>query len=160
MIGWDTVTTPLGDLYIAVSEKGVRRVDYDVTMERFLQAASSLPHVDLSHYTRQFTEYFAGERTQFDMPIDLDETPAFRREVLLAAREIPFGQTRTYGEVATMAGHPGAARAAGQAMRGNPIPLIIPCHRVVGATGIGGYGGPEGVAVKRWLLTFEGAEIP
>ena len=100
--------------------------------------------------------YFAGDRVDLRRhPIDLSELPPFCRRALLAARSIPYGQTRSYRWVARRAGSPAAARAAGQAMARNPIPLVVPCHRVLGAGGaLTGFGG--GLATKRALLELEG----
>jgi methylated-DNA-[protein]-cysteine S-methyltransferase len=111
---------------------------------------------------RELDEYFSGARERFEVPVDLacgDLSP-FQRHVLLTLRaEVPYGETVTYGELAELAGRPGAARAVGTAMRKNPVQLLVPCHRVVAAKGIGGYGGgPQGVVLKRALLAREGRE--
>jgi methylated-DNA-[protein]-cysteine S-methyltransferase len=109
-------------------------------------------------------EYFAGTRTELDLPVDLSgaDLSEFQRHVLRTVRaEVPYGETVTYGEVAELAGRPGAARAVGTAMRRNPVQLLVPCHRVVAANGIGGYGGgPDGVALKRALLDLEARARP
>jgi methylated-DNA-[protein]-cysteine S-methyltransferase len=108
----------------------------------------------------QLREYFAGTRRDFDLPLAPEGTE-FRRRVWTALRSIPYGQTRTYGDVADQV-ECRAARAIGQANRNNPIPIVIPCHRVTASGGIGGYSGdgPDGkkVDVKRWLLRHEGAD--
>jgi len=103
--------------------------------------------------------YFAGEEVDFRLyPVDLSDQPPFRRTALLAARQIPYGEVRSYRWLAETAGNPCASRAAGQAMRYNPIPLVIPCHRVVGSTGsLTGFGG--GLAMKRALLILESAPL-
>ena len=100
--------------------------------------------------------YFAGDPVDLRRyPVDLFDLPPFFRRALLAARNIPYGQTKSYGWVAARAGSPAAARAAGQAMARNPIPLVVPCHRVLGAGGaLTGFGG--GLATKRALLELEG----
>jgi len=98
--------------------------------------------------------YLAGDRRDFDVPFHIRVTP-FQFEVLEAISAIPYGSTATYGELARRAGFPGAARAVGAACAANPIPLIVPCHRVVAASGLGGFGG--GVDLKRKLLEHEGA---
>jgi methylated-DNA-[protein]-cysteine S-methyltransferase len=105
---------------------------------------------------RALGRYFAGDVTAIDdLPVDAGGTP-FQARVWAALRKIPAGRTRTYGELARMAGRPGAARAAGGAVARNPIPIIIPCHRAVGSTGrLTGFGG--GLPRKRWLLEHEGA---
>ncbi len=108
---------------------------------------------------RQLDEWFSGTRNDFDLALDLDGIDGFRRRVLeTLAAEVPWGETVTYGELAALAGRPRAARAAGSAMRNNPIPFVIPCHRVVAAGNkIGGYGGGRNaVELKRALLTREG----
>lgn len=103
---------------------------------------------------RQIEAYFAGALTVFDLPL-LVRGSEFQRAVCDAMRAIPFGETRTYGEIAKALGVP--AQAVGQACGGNPIPLIIPCHRVLGAGGLGGFSGGLGVETKVWLLKHEGA---
>jgi methylated-DNA-[protein]-cysteine S-methyltransferase len=103
----------------------------------------------------QLEEYFAGTRTEFDLPLEPQGT-AFQLEVWEQLRRIPFGTTITYGELARRVGRPGAARAVGQANGRNPLPIVVPCHRVVASDGLGGYGG--GLAVKRALLAGEGVE--
>jgi methylated-DNA-[protein]-cysteine S-methyltransferase len=103
----------------------------------------------------QLAEYFAGERTEFDLPLDMRGT-AFQRDVWTALRTIPYGSTASYGEIASQVGQPGAARAVGMANGRNPIAVIVPCHRVIGADGtLTGYGG--GLPRKQWLLALEGA---
>jgi methylated-DNA-[protein]-cysteine S-methyltransferase len=107
---------------------------------------------------RQLSEYFAGERTTFDFPLVLAGN-AFERRVWEALQAIPYGTTITYGELAARLGAPGAARAVGAANGRNPIAIVVPCHRVIGARGkLTGYGG--GLARKRALLTHEGALLP
>jgi methylated-DNA-[protein]-cysteine S-methyltransferase len=101
----------------------------------------------------QLEAYFAGERTEFDVSMELDGTP-FQREVWSELSRIPYGETISYGELARRVGRPSAPRAVGQANGRNPIPIIVPCHRVLASNGIGGYGG--GLKVKRALLAVEG----
>jgi methylated-DNA-[protein]-cysteine S-methyltransferase len=106
---------------------------------------------------RQLPEYLAGRRTSFDLPLDLMGTP-FQRRCWQALIEIPFGETRTYSELARGIGMaPGAARAVGQANGANPVPVIVPCHRVVASAGLGGYAG--GLELKRRLLELEGVFV-
>ena len=104
----------------------------------------------------QLEEYFAGRRRQFDLPLAPAPT-AFQARVRRAMQDIPYGQTRSYGELAHVAG--GAPRAIGQACGANQLPLVVPCHRVVAATGLGGYSGGKGLATKRFLLALEGNTI-
>ena len=101
----------------------------------------------------QLEEYFAGERKEFDVPMELDGTP-FQREVWTELTRIPYGETISYGELARRVGRPNGPRAVGQANGRNPIPIVVPCHRVLASNGIGGYGG--GLKVKRALLAVEG----
>ncbi len=107
---------------------------------------------------RQIDAYLAGAATTFEMPLDLSGLSPFAQRVLQVLQTVPHGATVTYQELARLAGSPGAARAVGGVMAANPLPIIIPCHRVVTASGgLGGYSGGEGVASKRWLLEHEGA---
>ncbi len=114
--------------------------------------ADDVPPV-LKETATQLDEYFAGERTDFDVPMELDGTD-FQREVWSELTRIPYGETISYGELARRVGRPSAPRAVGQANGRNPIPVIVPCHRVLASNGIGGYGG--GLKVKRQLLAVEG----
>lgn len=107
---------------------------------------------------RQLAEYFAGERQEFDLTLAPEGTP-FERTVWEALRGIPFGQTRSYGEIAQAIGRPGAARAVGRANGANPIPIVVPCHRVIGSNGsLTGFGG--GLEAKSRLLEIEGLRLP
>ena len=114
--------------------------------------ADDVPPV-LKETATQLEEYFAGERTAFDLPMELDGTD-FQREVWNELTRIPYGETISYGELARRVGRPNGPRAVGQANGRNPIPIIVPCHRVLASNGIGGYGG--GLKVKRALLAVEG----
>jgi methylated-DNA-[protein]-cysteine S-methyltransferase len=114
--------------------------------------ADDVPTV-LKETAAQLDEYFAGERTDFDVPMELDGTD-FQREVWAELSRIPYGETISYGELARRVGRPSAPRAVGQANGRNPIAVIVPCHRVLASNGIGGYGG--GLKVKRELLALEG----
>jgi len=112
----------------------------------------------LSQAKRELTEYFAGERRIFDLPLRMSGTP-FQRTVWAALREIRWGQTLSYGELAKRIGRPTASRAVGAANGANPISIVVPCHRVIGADGsLTGYGGGE--PNKRWLLEHEGLRAP
>ncbi|NLX22714.1 MAG: methylated-DNA--[protein]-cysteine S-methyltransferase [Phycisphaerae bacterium] len=109
----------------------------------------------------QLRAYFAGQRVRFDVKLDLDALTPFQRSVLRACARIRYGATMTYGQLADRVGHPGAARAVGGALARNPVPLVIPCHRVVAADGsLGGFSAEQGVALKRWLLDLEAAKRP
>ncbi len=109
---------------------------------------------------RQVRAYFAGERVSFDCRIDLAGVTPFRRRVLAACRRIAYGRWRTYAELARAVGAPGASRAVGGAMANNPVPLVIPCHRVIGSDGaLCGFSASRGVAMKRRMLEMEAAGV-
>lgn len=111
---------------------------------------------------RAVTAFFAGRRVVFDVTCDLSDMTEFKQMVLEAARRIPYGSTASYSDLARAAGRPQASRAVGSVMASNPLPLVVPCHRVVRADGtIGGFSSPEGVAMKRRLLALEGVrDVP
>lgn len=152
--------SPIGILTIRGNEHVVTGIDLPGTRAaaKRSQSASKETSGPLTSAVRQLEEYFAGKRTEFDLPLDLHGT-AFQREVWLALAEIPYGKTVSYAELAEMVGRPGAYRAVGQANGSNPIPIVLPCHRVVASGGgIGGYGG--GLTMKRRLLALEGLIWP
>jgi len=104
----------------------------------------------------QISQYFQGRPTEFDVQLDLGNRSNFQQDILQACRTIPFAKTMTYAQLAELGGYPRAARAVGSVMAGNPMPLVIPCHRVVGAGGgLGGFSSPGGVRVKKRLLELE-----
>jgi methylated-DNA-[protein]-cysteine S-methyltransferase len=148
------VASPVGTLTLVASDAGLRAVLFagaappDSAVEgrdRVLDAAAA-----------ELGEWFAGERTAFDLPLDLGVATDFQRRAWLALAEIPYGTTRSYGEQARRLGAPRAARAVGAANGRNPLPIVLPCHRLVGADGaLTGFGG--GLAVKRALLDHEAA---
>jgi methylated-DNA-[protein]-cysteine S-methyltransferase len=148
------VATPLGALTVLANDQGLTAI----LLPGEAVPADSRPSPRKGHAAvacRQLGEYFARRRTAFDVPFAWSLTP-FRRRVLNRVARIPFGATRSYGEIAAAIGQPGAARAVGGANNANPLPIIVPCHRVIGADGrLVGYGG--GLAIKSWLLEFEGA---
>jgi len=146
--------SPFGELTVVASERGVR----EISLPGDDQPDGELGAPDAG-VKRQLRDWFTGKRHEFDLTIDLDGVDGFRRTVLeTLARDVGWGEIVTYGELAGMAGRPRAARAVGSAMRDNPLPFVIPCHRVVAAGGrIGGYGGGRNaVALKRQLLEREG----
>lgn len=156
-----------GIVAVAISERGLVNTDLRInSIDKFVQRITHQRNAELisggeqvDNALRQIREYLAGERHVFEIPIDWSGLTAFQIEVLKATLEIPYGETRSYGEIATKIERPHAARAVGQAEARNPIPLVIPCHRVIGAYGqMRGYGGTEGVGFKAWLLAFEAGD--
>jgi methylated-DNA-[protein]-cysteine S-methyltransferase len=153
-----TMNTPIGKLVIVASDMGLREIRLPLPERRPPARAEEAPdHPILRETVRQLDGYFQGERTSFDIPLDVAGTP-FQREVWESLRTIPYGTTDTYGGLARRVGRSGATRAIGGANAANPVPIVVPCHRVIGASGaLTGYGGPteEGIAMKRWLLQHE-----
>jgi methylated-DNA-[protein]-cysteine S-methyltransferase len=154
--------TPIGAMQSATTDKGVALIllpsNARVSPERL--AARYFPGYEAQSdgalnrtAASQILEYLDGRRTEFDLDLDLQGTP-FQLRVLRQVSKIPYGKTRTYGHIARLIGQPSASRAVGAANGSNRLPLIIPCHRVVAANGLGGYGG--GPALKRRLLEIEG----
>lgn len=152
---------PFGPLCVVTSELGVVGIDFG-TSSRVLPSESSDGPAAASHLERALTElseYLAGVRRSFSVPLERAGRQGFRGEVLDALEGVPFGHTVTYAELAGLAGRPRAHRAVGTTMGLNPIAVIVPCHRVLRAGGaLGQYGG--GVAAKRWLLELEGWTSP
>jgi methylated-DNA-[protein]-cysteine S-methyltransferase len=169
-VAYASVDSPFGRLLVARTDRGVvrlalpshrgsHRTDDEVLEElaRFVSPRVLESPARLDEERRELEDYFEGRRRHFDVPVDWKLTPAgFRNRALHAIARIPYGQTRTYGEIAESAGNARAFRAAGTACGRNPIPLFVPCHRVVQTGGgIGNYGG--GPEMKRALLDLEGA---
>jgi methylated-DNA-[protein]-cysteine S-methyltransferase len=159
--------SPVGPIMLAATQRGLVRISFgrSLDVESFVDrlAASVSPRVfEAPSYfdavRRELDEYFEGRRTKFDLPLDWSLTGGFRRRVLKRTARIPYGETSTYRQVAADAGNPLAVRAAGNALGANPIPLVVPCHRVLRTGGgLGGYGG--GVEVKEFLLRLEGVAL-
>jgi methylated-DNA-[protein]-cysteine S-methyltransferase len=161
-IAYATVDSPVGSLVAATTPRGLVRLAYGAEDEvlddlatrlspRILEAPARLDRV-----RRELDEYFEGERKRFDLPIDWSLTRGFAGEVLRQTARIDFGKTSTYAELASRAGSPRAVRAAGNALGANPIPVVVPCHRVLRTGGaLGGYTG--GIERKQFLLRLEGA---
>ncbi len=159
------VDSPIGRLVAAATPRGLVRLAYedfnggtdailDVLTRRVSPRILEQP-ARLDDVRRQLDEYFSGRRQDFDLPLDWTLCAGFGRRVLEATAAIPFGQTATYGAVAAQAGNPRASRAAGRALGANAIPIVVPCHRVVGASGrLTGYTG--GLERKVALLELEG----
>lgn len=162
-VAYGTHDSPLGLLTVFVTTRGLAGIAYpDEPIERQLEevAATISPRVMAAPertdgVRRQLDEYFGGDRRAFDVPIDWRALHGFREQVLRATARIPFGAVSTYREIATEAGSPNAYRAAGNALGSNPVPIVVPCHRVLHAGGgLGGYTG--GLGRKRFLLNLEG----
>ena len=161
-VAYDLVETPLGDLLVAVTDLGVCRIEFDPEPERDLEPLArdfglrvlrAPKAVDESR--RELTQYFEGSRTRFELPVDLRVAAEFRLRVMHELARVPYGSVTTYGALAAKAGRPAAARAVGTIMNRNPVPIVLPCHRVVGASGsLVGYGG--GLERKEQLLRLEG----
>lgn len=162
--GW--ADSPFGRLLVAATPRGLVRLAYeyephDLVLEELAEAISprvlELPD-RLDGVRRELEEYFVGGRHRFDVPVDWTlVTDGFRRRVLRATARVPYGRVTTYRDVARRAGSPRAARAAGNALGSNPIPIVVPCHRVIRSGGdLGGYGG-GGPQRKAFLLRLEGA---
>jgi methylated-DNA-[protein]-cysteine S-methyltransferase len=164
-VAYSTVDTPVGTASIAATPRGVISVGLpNLALDDFLDhiAIAISPRIveapqTLDRARRELDEYFSGHRQEFDLPLDWRLVPGgFYRKVLRATSRLPFGITATYGEIAARAGNPRAHRAAGTALGRNPLPIVVPCHRIVRTGGDpGSYGG--GPELKRWLLQLEGA---
>ena len=164
---FDIVDTPIGPLLVAVTDQGLLRVSFserhdpEETLEEISRVAGrsvlrAPTAVDTAH--RELDEYFSGRRHAFDLAIDLRGQAPFTVSVLGELARVPYGHTATYGELATRAGSPKAARAVGMVMNRNPVPIVLPCHRIVGASGaLVGYGG--GLDIKERLLRLEGVIV-
>lgn len=146
--------TPAGPITVWVSDAGVRHIEFGpLPPEDHTDPADSWPPI-LAEAIRQLEEYFERTRTEFDLPLDLGGTTSFQRDVYHHLVQVPHGRLTTYGELAEAVGKPDSARAVGQAVGANPIPIVIPCHRVIASGGrIGGFSG--GLPAKVALLGVE-----
>ena len=163
-VAYATYESPVGSLLVAATPRGLLKVSFPLEpADRVLGriAAEVSPRIleapaRLDAVRRELDEYFAGRRREFDLELDWRLTRGFRRRVLRATARVPYGSTASYAEMASRAGNPRAFRAAGSALGSNPIPIVVPCHRVLRSGGaLGGYGG--GLATKDYLLRLEGA---
>jgi len=163
-VAYRTIDSPVGTLLLASTAKGLVRVaytseDHEKVLERLARDVSPrILHAParLDAAAKEIDEYFAGRRQEFDLPVDFCLARGFRRLVLTRLRAIGYGQTASYATIAVAVGHPKAVRAVGTACATNPVPVVVPCHRVVRSDGsIGQYVG--GVNAKKTLLTLEAA---
>jgi methylated-DNA-[protein]-cysteine S-methyltransferase len=161
-VAWVVEDSPVGPLLLAATPRGLVRVGFggeEGVLDELAAAVSPrVVHLPrrLDDTRRQLDQYFAGERHHFELPLDRQLSHGYRRTVLEALSEVPYGRTVSYKDLAERTGNPKASRAVGTAMATNPIPIVVPCHRVLRTGGaLGGYGG--GVATKVWLLQLEGA---
>jgi methylated-DNA-[protein]-cysteine S-methyltransferase len=177
---WASIDTPVGPVSVACGDAGVAEVRFGAPPagtsapgrprtagSGASQAAGSPGRSRIVRAARrQLAEYFSGQRKEFELPVDWSGFGSAQRQVLgLLYDDVGYGETITYGTLAGRAGVPAStdvipARAVGQIMGSNPIPVIVPCHRVVASDGLGGYSGGAGPEVKRWLLILEGALPP
>ena len=156
--------SPFGPLVVGVSHRGLVLLEFD--RGNFPPLEKGRPTVSwhedpaqTQEYVRELEEYFAGERREFTIPLDLRGT-AFQKRCWKALLSIPYGETRSYGDIAKMIGKPRASRAVGTANHANNMCIVIPCHRVIAGDGtLGGYGGPGGLKLKRKLLELEGVHV-
>jgi len=166
-VGYGVVDSPLGPLWIAVGPKGVLAIHYGAEpstteLGRIIRTYGPgvLPDARRSDpVARELDQYFAGKRKSFDVAVDLSTLTDFQRRILGATARVAYGDVATYARVAAKAGNEKASRAAGQALTANPIPIVVPCHRIVATDGtLGGYAG--GLEAKRRLLALEGGAVP
>ena len=151
-------SSPIGILKISAEEECITGVSLEAQEELPKTISEAPPTALLQEARTQLTEYFAGERKSFDLPIAYTTGTPFQHSVWNALRAIPYGETRSYEDIAMVIGNPKAVRAIGQANTRNPILLLVPCHRVINKNGtIGGFG--CGVKIKKQLLQLEGLEI-
>jgi methylated-DNA-[protein]-cysteine S-methyltransferase len=167
--------SPIGTIYLAISERKLLAVglidyrdDFILNVKRRRKKMGAFHNRDETAYApqlleaaiRQISEYLEGKRRDFDLPIDWSMMTPFQEQVLRVTASIPYGAVSTYSEIAQKVGKPSAARAVGSAEGANPVPLVIPCHRVIGSDGkLHGYGGTGGISTKAWLLKLESDNI-
>lgn len=152
------IQTPIGILTLTSNSVGLCKIQIDPPSSD----SDQLDQINqlLAAVKTQLIEYFAGTRKTFDLPLDLEQLHGFQKEVLKVVSQISYGKVLTYGQIAAQLLKPSACRAVGTALARNPLPILIPCHRVVAANGhLAGYLGKKGVAAKKWLLEMEGHKI-
>ena len=160
-VRYDVAESPVGELFLASTDRGLCRISYRLEGQEEELARTygvRVLRMPLDSVRRELDEYFEGHRREFDLSLDLRVAP-FHEAVLHELARVPYGRTETYGTLAAKVGRPRAARAVGTVMNRNPLPIVLPCHRIVGANGsLTGYAG--GLHVKRALLELEGAMLP
>jgi methylated-DNA-[protein]-cysteine S-methyltransferase len=165
----EQMDTPIGVINMGATSKGLHLLQFPRRSERdhpFVGSGTELSGTEpdeeaaahLAEAVRQVREYFDGSRTRFDLALDWDGVTGLRLTVLQLLAKVPFGAAVTYGELAAGAGVPSASQAVGGIMGSNPLPIVVPCHRVLAADGLGGFGG--GLRTKEWLLAWEGVLPP
>jgi O-6-methylguanine DNA methyltransferase len=151
--------SPVGPLFLAASAKGLVRLEFEARVQKLNPSAIELQEskAALAPYLRELDEYFVGKRREFSFPLDLRGTE-FQLACWRALLEIPYGETRSYRDIAQAIGHPHAYRAVGMSNNRNPVAIVVPCHRVIASSGsLCGYGG--GLGLKRKLLDLERANV-
>ncbi len=160
-------STPVGPLYLAASQQGLLALSFTDSELDFVDWLKGYTNSEvrrdssrLADPARQVREYLAGNRQLFDLPLDLRFMTDFQRRVLTTVAGVPTGHVTTYGDLARRIDRPKGARAVGRALGSNPIPIVLPCHRVLAADGgLGGYSGRGGIETKRYLLALEGVDL-
>jgi methylated-DNA-[protein]-cysteine S-methyltransferase len=161
-VAYDVVDSPIGPLLVAATDRGLCEIAFDPEPERETERLAARFGTRVLHAPRplararkELDQYFAGRRRDFDLSVDIEWLPDFQRGVLEELARVPYGRVETYGSLAARIGRPRAARAVGGALNRNPLPIVLPCHRVVGVSGsLVGYAG--GLERKRALLELEG----
>ena len=154
--------SPVGDLRVAVSTRGLVAVEWraaqtqlDAYLARFCASVEANQKA-VQPYAKEILEYLKGRRRKFEFKIDWETLQPFQLKALKAVYAVPYGRVRTYAQIAAKIGRPNACRAVGRANATNPMPLVVPCHRIIGADGkLHGYGGGDGLPTKEWLLKME-----
>jgi O-6-methylguanine DNA methyltransferase len=163
LIQWGEMSSPLGPLFAAANERGLCALDFGRQEDKFLERFDPRARLEknskaVERVLAQLREYFAGDRSSFDLLVDISQLTRFQRSVLDVACRIAPGQVWTYQRIAEELGRPRSSRPVGGALARNPIPIVIPCHRVIASDGsLGGYSGGSGLKAKQWLLRLEGA---
>jgi methylated-DNA-[protein]-cysteine S-methyltransferase len=169
VVFYDSISHPLlGKIYAAATEKGLFALDFDLSEGEFINRIeldsariANRSSAKIKPILEQVHKYLDGNRYNFDLSLDLSGISEFHRQVLLVTFQVPHGQVVTYADIARKIGKPRAARAVGQALRRNPIPIVIPCHRIIASDGsLRGYKGSSGLNIKAALLKLEGCQLP